>query len=98
MCIDPPPEVTQMVPQTAVSNPPEYISASSVDYSSSMECEALSCEPIPTGYQLKLPEGHEIRDYQQELAEPVIRGENYLFVAPTGSGKTLVTAIIIAEH
>ena len=63
-----------------------------------MECEALSCEPIPTGYQLKLPEGYEIQDYQQELAEPGIRGENYLFVAPTGSGKTLVTAIIIAEH
>ena len=59
-----------------------------------MECEApTSCEPIPTGYQR-----HEIRDYQRELAEPGIRGENYIFVAPTGSGKTLVTAIIIAEH
>ena len=94
MCI----EVTQMVPQIAVSNPPESVSASSAGYSSSMDCEAPSCEPIPTGYQLKLPEGHEIRDYQQELAEPGIRGENYIFVAPTGSGKTLVTAIIITEH
>ncbi len=99
ICVDSPPEVTQMVPQAAVSNLPESVSASSVDYPPSMEFEApTSCEPIPTGYQLKLPAGHEIRDYQRELAGPGIRGENYIFVAPTGSGKTLVTAIIIAEH
>ena len=49
-------------------------------------------------YSLQLQGEHKIRNYQQELAEPGIRGDNYIFVAPTGSGKTLVTAIIICEH
>ena len=39
-----------------------------------------------------------IRSYQRELAEPGINGENYIFCAPTGSGKTLVAAMIIEKH
>ena len=38
------------------------------------------------------------RNYQMELAEPGLQGENYICVAPTGSGKTLVAAIVIADH
>lgn len=38
------------------------------------------------------------RNYQKELAEPGIKGENYIVVAPTGSGKTLVAALVISEH
>ena len=63
------------------------------------ECdETLLDSPQPIGYSLQLPPGHEIRNYQRELAKPGIRGDNYIFVAPTGSGKTLVAAIVICEH
>ena len=54
--------------------------------------------PQSVGYHLQLPSGHEVRSYQKELAQPGIMGENYIFIAPTGSGKTLVSAIIICEH
>ena len=36
-----------------------------------------------------------LREYQKELAEPALRGENVLIVAPTGSGKTRVALKII---
>ena len=39
-----------------------------------------------------------VRGYQQELAEPGLNGENYIICAPTGSGKTLVAAMIIRNH
>ena len=42
--------------------------------------------------------GQSVRMYQHELAAPGIRGENYIVVAPTNSGKTLVVALIIADH
>ena len=38
------------------------------------------------------------REYQLELAEPGLQGKNYIFVAPTGSGKSLVAAMVIAKH
>ena len=39
-----------------------------------------------------------IRKYQWELAQPGLDGENYIICAPTGSGKTLVAALIINDH
>jgi len=49
---------------------------------------------IGTDYEvLKEP-----RQYQLELAGPGLNGENYIYVAPTGSGKTLVAALVIANH
>ena len=38
------------------------------------------------------------RNYQWELAAPGLNGENYICVAPTGTGKTLVAAMVIADH
>ena len=46
---------------------------------------------------LKFPE-EQVRNYQWELAQPGLNGENYIFCAPTGSGKTLVAALIIKDH
>ena len=38
------------------------------------------------------------RGYQKELAQPGIRGENYIICLPTGTGKTLVASMIVADH
>ena len=48
-------------------------------------------------FSLKLADGREIRAYQKELALPGINGENYIICAPTGTGKTLVAGIIVAD-
>ena len=55
-------------------------------------------EPATIDYSLKLEPGKEIRGYQRELAEPGIKGENYIICAPTGTGKTLVAGLIISDH
>ena len=55
-------------------------------------------EPATIDYSLKLKPGERIRGYQAELAEPGIKGENYIICAPTGTGKTLVAGLIISEH
>ena len=49
-------------------------------------------------FSVKLKDGWSVRDYQRELAQPGIEGKNYIIVAPTGSGKTLVSALIISDH
>ena len=53
---------------------------------------------ITTDYSVKLESGKAVREYQKELAEPGINEENYIVVAPTGSGKTLVAALVISDH
>jgi ERCC4-related helicase len=76
------------------------VQESSQETESSHEAKTLECESIPTSfdYTLKLDLGKQIREYQKELAEPGINGENYIVVAPTGSGKTLVAAMVISDH
>ena len=55
-------------------------------------------EFLPIDYTLALDKGKSIRGYQTELAQPGIEGKNYIVVAPTGSGKTLVAALVISHH
>jgi len=38
-------------------------------------------------FYIQLEQGHNIRNYQHELAEAGIQGENCMIVAPTGSGR-----------
>lgn len=69
----------------------------------SMCSDMLSELPEPNikstfDFALKMKDGQEIRHYQHELAKPGIDGKNYIIVAPTGSGKTLVAGLIISEH
>ena len=47
---------------------------------------------------LRLKEGIKLRGYQEELAGPGLQGKNYIFVAQTGTGKTLVAGHIIMHH
>ena len=61
--------------------------------------ETVSTEvKLPDTLQFSFPDGIEVRKYQQELAEPGLNGRNYIICAPTGTGKTLVSSIIIKEH
>ena len=48
--------------------------------------------------ELSLQEGIKLRGYQEELAGPGLEEKNYIFVAPTGTGKTLVAGHIIMHH
>ena len=55
-------------------------------------------QPKSKEYAVQMKEGQVVRNYQYELAAPGIEGKNYIVVAPTNSGKTLVAALIIADH
>jgi hypothetical protein len=60
------------------------------DDSEAVLANGLTAEPeefeITTDYSIKLGDGKQVRKYQHELAEPGIKGENCIVVAPTGSG------------
>lgn len=42
--------------------------------------------------------GQAVHNYQHELAAPGIEGKNYIVGTPTNSEKTLVAALVIADH
>jgi len=52
----------------------------------------------PTSFTLTMPEGKKVRAYQEELAATGCQGLNYVACAPTGTGKTLIAAMVIAKH
>ena len=58
---------------------------------------AATATSKPNPISLLFP-SESIRAYQRELAEPGLDGKNYIICAPTGSGKTLIAAMIISEH
>lgn len=94
-----PPDNDELLP-----NIPANVTATSASQTSTLSPVSSDTEAVEDQgdssnyYRLKLRSGQKIREYQHELAEPGIRGDNYIFVAPTGSGKTLVAAIVICEH
>ena len=63
-----------------------------------MDDHSLNGSTTSEDFEVHLEGDQKIRSYQQELAEPGLNGENYILVAPTGTGKTLVAAVIIADH
>ena len=45
-----------------------------------------------------MPKGKELRGYQKELATAGMEGVNYIVCAPTGTGKTLIASMVVADH
>ena len=79
------------VSETSVANTITAISespAKSVPYSDQSIADTAKT------VALKFPE-ERVHGYQWELAQPGLNGDNYIFCAPTGSGNTLITALII---
>lgn len=45
-----------------------------------------------------MPGGKKVREYQRELAAAGMAGVNYIVCAPTGTGKTLIASMVVADH
>ena len=84
------PQVTLDVQQSLSSTEKQQ----SADKIEQMDANPNSSLSIVKHFELSLKP----REYQLELAEPGLEGKNYIVVAPTNSGKTLVAAIVIAHH
>ena len=74
------------------------LNPSPTDTADSVKKGAATDVPFYFDYSLKTKEGCAVREYQKELAQPGLDGENYIIIAPTGSGKTLVSALVISDH
>ena len=61
-----------------------------------MKIDELTPPSIRGG--LGLAKDIKMREYQKELAVPGVKGLNYILVAPTGTGKTLIASHIIVQH
>ena len=79
------------VPETSVANKMTVISESPAK---SLPYSDQSIADTTKNVALKFPEKR-VCDYQWELAQPGLNGENYIFCAPTGSGHTLITVLSI---
>ena len=73
--------------------------ASDADVSSlALLFPSVQYELLSTDFTLKMADGHKVREYQRELAQPGVEGKNYIIIAPTGSEKTVVAALVISNH
>ena len=54
--------------------------------------------PLKPLFTFTMPGGKILRDYQKELASYGIQGMNYVACAPTGTGKTLIASVVVADH